>query len=66
MDVKLVVEMPNEVVSSEPPKFLYDSEIESERTTVILDEEEDHILDCLASGIPLPSITWVLTYEIGI
>jgi hypothetical protein len=65
VDLKLVVEAPKEVTSSEPPKFLYSSEAESDRNTIILDEEEDLQLDCVASGIPLPSITWVVTYEFG-
>jgi len=65
-DIKLVVEVPKEVTSSEPPKFLYSSEADSERTTIVLDEYEDLQLDCIASGIPLPTITWVLTYEPGI
>lgn len=65
-DIKLVVETANELVSQEPPKFLFLSDY-SDQKTVILDEDEgEEELECVASGIPKPMITWVVTYfEIG-
>lgn len=62
--IKLVVEVASELISQEPPKFLFPSDYDVQQT-LILDDDEDHTLDCLAYSVPAPIITWVLTYEIG-
>ncbi|XP_035710982.1 protogenin isoform X2 [Folsomia candida] len=64
-DVKLIVETANELVSSEPPKFLFANDYETQKTIILDEEDEEQTLDCIASGIPVPTITWVLTYEVA-
>lgn len=63
--MKLIVETANELVSSEPPKFLFANDYETQKTIILDEEDEEQTLDCIASGIPVPTITWVLTYEVG-
>lgn len=62
--MKLVVEQANELVSQEPPKFLFTSDYEVQKP-LILDEDEEHTLDCAATGIPMPTISWVSTKKAG-
>ena len=55
-----------EISSSElgdrvPPVFLGTFET----SHVVLDEDENYTLDCVAYGVPLPSITWVFTFLHG-
>lgn len=32
---------------------------------ILLEEDENVTLDCIAFGVPLPSITWVFTFLYG-
>ncbi len=59
--VNLVVLPGNDNVSSEPPKIIPTRSFDGSRTVLILEEDQNTILDCIASGIPKPLITWVAT-----
>ncbi|CAL8107639.1 unnamed protein product [Orchesella dallaii] len=59
--VSLVILPGHDNVSSEPPKILSTPTFTEGKTVLILEEEESTTLDCVASGIPLPMINWVMT-----
>jgi len=59
--LNLVILPGHDSVSSEPPKILSTPTFAEGKTVLILEEDENNILDCVASGIPLPMINWIMT-----
>lgn len=51
----------NDNVSSEPPKIIPTKSFDVGKTALILEEDENAIFDCLASGVPVPHIHWIMT-----
>lgn len=63
--VNLVVLPGNDNVSSEPPKIIPTRSFGGSKNVLILEEDENTVLDCIASGIPKPVINWIATILIG-